>query len=170
MKRLRAGNIHAVRGAGRWTGGPLRERTWKGRLLLLRRRERGVLALRACVLRAVREGEQEEALFELLWNVMEQYAGCAFRTAKGLSFTYAIRGNEMFVDRKDKSITRASVSLAARTALRLQREAGGVRGPKKLGTFGASYLYPVFIRLGFILPPRQIALPLNALEARPREN
>lgn len=168
MKRLRAGSVHAVKGGISWSGGPLRERAEKGCVARLRQRERGVRVLRACALSAIRENTGEEALLELLWDVMEQYAGCAFRTAKGLGFTYAIRGNEMFVDRKDKSITRASVNLAACTALRLQRECGAVRGPKKLGTFGASYLYPVFIRLGLILAPKQIALPLDAL-AEPRE-
>ena len=29
---------------------------------------------------------------------------------------------------------------------------GVVAGPKKLGTFGASYLYPVFVRIGVIRP------------------
>lgn len=46
-----------------------------------------------------------------------------------------------------KSITRATVELAYQKAL----EMGGiVEGPKKLGVFGASYLYPVFVRLGVI--------------------
>ena len=58
-----------------------------------------------------------------------------------------IKGNEMFVTRKDKSITRASVMMAFHKALELDRV---VTGPKKLGTFGASYLYPVFCCLGVI--------------------
>ena len=36
-------------------------------------------------------------------------------------------------------------------AFRKAMELGGVvAGPKKLGTFGASYLYPVFVRVGVI--------------------
>lgn len=51
------------------------------------------------------------------------------------------------MDRKEKSITRATVDLAYQKVL----EMGGiVEGPKKLGVFGASYLYPVFVRLGVI--------------------
>lgn len=135
------------------------------RLAWLCHRERAARALREAVRRAV-GGTEEAALDEQLWRVMTLFAGEAFRTAKGLCFSYTIRGNEMFVNRKDKSITRASVSLAARTALWLQRECGGVRGPKKLGTFGASYLYPVFIRIGVILPPEEVALPLCAIVGR----
>lgn len=54
--------------------------------------------------------------------------GEQFVTAKGLTFTYAIRGNEMFVSRKDKSLTRATAMLAFQN------------------------VYPVLIRLGVIRP------------------
>ncbi|MEI3350185.1 MAG: hypothetical protein V8R18_03505 [Clostridium sp.] len=57
-----------------------------------------------------------------------------------------IRGNEMFVSRKEKSVTRASILVAYKKA----QELGCVTGPKQLGVFGASYLYPVFLRLGII--------------------
>lgn len=73
--------------------------------------------------------------------------GCVFLTAKGLKFTYQIRGGEMFVNRKSKSVTQATVFMAFRKAMELE---GIVAGPKKLGTFGASYLYPIFERLGVI--------------------
>lgn len=86
----------------------------------------------------------------LLWELLAQSAGQPFRTAKGLEFRYLIRGNEMFVSRKDKSITYATVMLAFHTALALQAEGTAVSGPKKLRTFGASYLYPVFCALGVI--------------------
>lgn len=87
---------------------------------------------------------------ELLWRILCLFQEESFYTAKGLEYTYHIRGNEMFVDRKDKSITRASVAVAAENAVRIQRKGEAVSGPKKLGTFGASYLYPVFIRIGLI--------------------
>lgn len=35
-------------------------------------------------------------------------------------------------------------------ALQVQQEMGYVKGPKALGGFGASYLYPIFLRLGLI--------------------
>ncbi|MBB5265371.1 hypothetical protein HNP82_002517 [Catenibacillus scindens] len=53
----------------------------------------------------VTKGELEEAL----WELMSRLAGCVFLTAKGLRFTYKIHGGEMFVNRKSKSITQATV-------------------------------------------------------------
>ena len=89
------------------------------------------------------ENEQEAAL----WSMLLYLQGCVFLTSKGLKFTYKIKGGEMFVNRKSKSITQATVFMAFRKAM----EFGGVvAGPKKLGTFGASYLYPIFVRLGVI--------------------
>ena len=87
--------------------------------------------------------EQEDTL----WSMLIYLQGCVFLTAKGLKFTYKIKGCEMFVNRKSKSITQATVFMAFRKAMEL---GGAVSGPKKLGTFGASYLYPIFVRLGVI--------------------
>ena len=87
--------------------------------------------------------EQEAAL----WSMLLYLQGCVFLTAKGLKFTYKIKGGEMFVNRKSKSITQATIFIAFRKAM----EFGGVvAGPKKLGTFGVGYLYPIFVRLGVI--------------------
>lgn len=93
-------------------------------------------------------------LEDALWDALIAWQGETFLTAKGLEFTYLIRerrdgvlGGEMFISRKEKSITQSTVFMAFRRALEL---GGVVKGPKKLGTFGASYLYPVFIRLGVI--------------------
>ena len=85
-----------------------------------------------------------------LWDVLVLFKGDTFKTAKGLTFTYSIRGNEMFVSRKDKSITRSTVTLAFRKAVEIQETGAIVKGPKKLGCFGASYLYPIFIHIGVI--------------------
>lgn len=94
-------------------------------------------------------------LEEQLWAALCLFQGEQFYTAKGLEYTYRIRGNEIFVDHKDKSITRASVAVAAQAAVKLQKKGEIVSGPKKLGTFGASYLYPVFIRIGLIMLPEE---------------
>ena len=92
------------------------------------------------------EREQEEAL----WNILADLQGCVFLTAKGLKFTYKMKGGEIFVSRK--SITQATVFMAFRKA---QELGGVVAGPKKLGTFGASYLYPVFVRIGIVKKIRE---------------
>lgn len=84
---------------------------------------------------------------DLLWDEIIRLEGQKFHTVKGLEYTYHIRGNEMFVSRKTKSITKASVNLAFEKITELE---GVVTGPKKLECFGASYLYPIFIKLGLI--------------------
>lgn len=92
--------------------------------------------------------ENLEEIARLLWQSIKQYEGMEFQTVKGLAFTYTIKGNEMFIDRKEKSITKSSVILAFQN---LVKQGGIIKGPKKLGTFGASYLYPVFLKLGLIM-------------------
>ena len=87
-----------------------------------------------------------------LWSCIELFEGYAFHTAKGLKYRYKVKGGELFVDRKEssKSITRSTVELAFKKGMELMETEGVVKGPKKLGTFGASYLYPMFIRFGVI--------------------
>lgn len=92
-------------------------------------------------------GNDTGAIEEQLWRTLELFQDEVYYTAKKLQYHYSIRGNEMFVTRKDKSITRATVRLGMENALKLGRM---IAGPKKLGCFGASYLYPVFIQIGFI--------------------
>ena len=87
---------------------------------------------------------------EALWSALVAHQDHPFRTAKYLEFTYTIVGNEIFVSRKGKSITRATVNMAYHAAMRIQDKGDTVDGPKMLGTFGASYLYPIFIQLGII--------------------
>ena len=79
-----------------------------------------------------------------LWQRLIANQGKVYHTARGLEFKYRIEGNEMFIDRKEKSITRSTVNMAYEKACELKV----ITGPKKLGVFGASYLYPVFLELG----------------------
>ena len=88
-----------------------------------------------------------DKLGEELWKVITIFEKYPFYTMKGFQFTYQVKGNEMFVSRKEKSITRSSVILAMERAIELQNQ---VKGPKQLETFGASYLYPIFVKIGLI--------------------
>ena len=89
---------------------------------------------------------------ELLWDAILLYQNFSFMTTRGLKYSYAIKGGEMFVSRKEnsKTLTKSTIMLAFYNAVMIQKREGYVKGPKKLGTFGASYLYPVFVRLGVI--------------------
>ncbi len=98
---------------------------------------------------SVRTGVERE---EKLWQELIYLQGCFFRTygrngVGGVDFTYKIHGGEMFVDRKEKSITRATVMKAYKRVVELD---GEVKGPKTLGTFGASYLNTIFVKMGLI--------------------
>lgn len=86
-----------------------------------------------------------------VWALLQQHQGETFYTAKGLAFTYAIRGGEMFVDRRSKSITISTVAAALQKIAVRQAAGERITGPKKIGCYGASYLYPVFLAVG-ILP------------------
>lgn len=104
---------------------------------------------------------QKNASAENLWDAVVLFAGYPFKTARGLDYTYTLKpnrrgepGNEIVFSRKEKSITKSTVQAAYKKVLELGGAENGlpveVAGPKKLGVFGASYLYPVFIRLGVI--------------------
>ena len=88
---------------------------------------------------------------EEVWEQLEANQGRTFYTAKGLPFTYQIRGGELFVDRKEKSITVSTVAAALNAVERRQTAGEAITGPKKIGCYGASYLYPLFQHLG-VLP------------------
>lgn len=100
--------------------------------------------------RAVNISNQERT--QAVWELLRQHAGEHFMTAKGLPFTYSIRGWELFVDRRAKSITFSTVAAALRKIDALLENGTVISGPKMIGCYGASYLYPVFAALG-VLPP-----------------
>ena len=91
-----------------------------------------------------------EKIEKQLWKVLLLLEDEVFQTAKGLNFFYKIKGNEIFISRKEKSVTRASVDIALEKAIELQKEGIKIKGPKMLKSFGASYMYPVFIKIGVI--------------------
>ena len=88
-----------------------------------------------------------------LWMMLIDNQNKQYYTMKQLPFRYSIKGNELFVSRKEKSITRATVNRAFRIVIEITEAGEAVTGAKRLGTFGASYLYPIFIELGIIKNP-----------------
>ena len=95
-----------------------------------------------------------------LWEAIIAHEGEVFTSGRGLEFSYSVKHTkdgrtygEIVFDRKAKSITRATIFLAYQNALKVQAAKGCVKGPKKLGVFGASYLYPVFLKLGICNGP-----------------
>lgn len=99
----------------------------------------------------------ESSLDDELWAMILENEGKEFTTLRGLPFTYEIKKNskseqlgEIVISRKTKTITRATVLLAYNNAHTIMCDEGFVKEPKKLNVFGASYLYPIFIKLGLI--------------------
>lgn len=90
---------------------------------------------------------------ENLWHAIESHEGETFYTIRGLEFHYTIKGNQMMVDRKRKSLTRSTFELAFD---RLQ--AGPIAGPKELCVFGAPYIWVIFKQLGIIKLPLEDAV------------
>ena len=90
-----------------------------------------------------------------------------FFTVKQLAFTYRVSGNELFISRKDKSITRATFNLAYHCVQALQASGTAVTGPKILGVFGASYLFPLFVDIGVIAQPTHTAVDVIAFCKEP---
>ena len=68
-----------------------------------------------------------------IWETVVSLRGRAFYTAKGLPFVYAVKGGELFVDRRKRSVTRSTFE----RAFEKMRSDPTVRGPKKLGVYGA---------------------------------
>ena len=68
------------------------------------------------VQRRKRETLLREQTPDALWEAILAFEGAIFYTAKGLEYSYTIRGNEMFVSRKEKSVTRASILVAYKKA------------------------------------------------------
>ena len=87
---------------------------------------------------------------ELCYHQCEQFYTSGRGKVPGRPFAYTIRGGEMFISTKEKSITKATVMLAYKNALHILQTEGYVAGPKSIGTFGASYLFPIFLALGII--------------------
>lgn len=125
------------------------------------KREKKICDLKELMRKEIRgEGENPGALEDAVWEALLLLEGEPFETAKHLSYSYSIRGYEMFVSRREKSITRSTVNLSLWNAVELQRAGLPVSGPKKLKTFGASYLYPIFMKIGVIekVPDEQMEL------------
>lgn len=98
---------------------------------------------------------------EAIWQLLQQHQGEIFHTAKGLPFTYSIRGGELFVNRRRKSITVSTVRRALEKITQLEAAGEVITSPKKIGCYGASYLYPVFLQLGIIHLPQANDEPLQ---------
>lgn len=85
-----------------------------------------------------------------MWEKILSHAGDSFTTSgrgtrSGVQFTYEIKGAEMFVSTRSKSITRSTILYTYHNVKGMK-----ISGPKMIGVHGDSYIYAVFKRLGVI--------------------
>ena len=93
-----------------------------------------------------------------LWENITSHEGITFTTSgrgarPGIQFTYTIRGAEMFVSSRSKSITRSTILFAYHKV-----KGKEITGPKMIGVHGDSYIYAVFKGLGVIGNPKDLGL------------
>ncbi len=95
------------------------------------------------------EGEERRIIAkEELWGLITAGQGKTVYTAKGLPFTYRVKGGELFADRKKKSITRATFEQAYQKIM--DDTEHKITGPKSLNCFGGPYVWAVFKSLGVV--------------------
>ena len=125
-------------------------------------------ALKSLLLYINENTEDKAVPGELLWDCVRAYEGHEFRTTGrgknhtgAVSFTYRIKissrtgkqTDELVISTREagKTITRSSVELAFKNAIRVQGEMSFVKGPRSIGEiFGRSYLYAMFLEWGII--------------------
>lgn len=79
------------------------------------------------------------------WDIITAHQGEIFYTKSGLSFAYQVVGNEMFTDRRERSINRKTFE---RAILKMQERPDEIRGPKALKLYGAPYIWAILTQLG----------------------
>ena len=82
-----------------------------------------------------------------VWELLKEHQNEECLITKGLPFTYTIKGGEIFISRRSKSITRSTFDAAYK---KIQETPELITGPKKLGVFGAPYLWALFRKFHLI--------------------
>ncbi len=84
---------------------------------------------------------------DFLWELMTRHQNETFYTMKKLPFTYYIKGGELFVDRRSKSITKATFAQAIQ---KIKDNPEKITGPKALNSFGAPYIWAILKTLKIV--------------------
>lgn len=83
---------------------------------------------------------KKEMTIDTLWQLLIDCQNQTFYTMKKLPFHYSVKGGEIFVDRRSKSITKATFKQALH---KLEAGHGTITGPKSLNVFGAPYVWAI---------------------------
>lgn len=77
---------------------------------------------------------------DTLWQLLIDHQNQTFYTLKKLPFHYSVKGGEIFVDRRSKSITKATFE---QSLGKLEADPENITGPKSLNVFGAPYVWAI---------------------------
>ena len=83
----------------------------------------------------------ENVSIESVWQLLTEHQSETLKKKKKLPFTYVVKGGELFVDRRSKSITKATFEQALN---KLKENPQQITGPKSLNVFGAPYVWAIF--------------------------
>mgnify|MGYP006922028535 CR=1 FL=1 len=95
---------------------------------------------------------------DFVWPLLQQHQGETFYTAKGLPFTYTIRGGELFVDRRSKSITISTVANALEKIVRWKWTVSPSLGRRKSAAMGQAISIRYCWRWGFLPFPTAVKM------------
>lgn len=87
---------------------------------------------------------------DALWKIIVFYEGKQFYTSKGLPFQYTIKGKELFCDRRERSITCSTFERGYQKIIQSIKEGNPITGPKRLGLFGAPYVWSILKGVGVL--------------------
>ena len=88
-----------------------------------------------------REAKNFSAQSEAVWEMILICQNRPFHTVRNCEFRYTVRGHEIKISRKEKTITRADGGCRSAKGT----ETGDGLRSQAAGVFGASYLYPLFL-------------------------
>lgn len=83
---------------------------------------------------------KENITIDDLWQLLISHQDQTFYTMKKLPFRYHVKGGEIFVDRRSKSITKATLEQSLN---KLKAAPEKITGPKSLNVFGAPYIWAI---------------------------
>lgn len=90
----------------------------------------------------------DEEFYDLLWDTICAFQNVPFFCKGSESYTYVVHDDELELKGLNKVFCRNALNYSADKALFLRQHQSHVDRPERLGTIGASYIYPLFEKLG----------------------
>lgn len=92
--------------------------------------------------------EIDEEFYDQLWDTICAFQNVTFKCKGNETYTYEVHDDELELKGLNKVFCRNALNYSADKALFLRQHQSHVDRPERLGTIGASYIYPLFEKLG----------------------